>query len=188
MILTHCDNKNHKFPDILITKERFYSSFLQASKTNLEAALAPKSIHLVGREYHVLFCEHKTMQKNPYSERCTLCHNIITKITHKTHSQHSRYCLGGLRCPTEPSGSQGRCVPAGGQPGAHPHGAGSRPCCRMQWECAGHRGSSGCLSHPVPSHATTQAGMEHGCGAAWAPRAVAAMATHPGARGIRRAH
>lgn len=110
------------------------------------------------------------------------------KITHKTHSQHSRYCLGGLRCPTEPSGSQGRCVPAGGQPGAHPHGAGSRPCCRMQWECAGHRGSSGCLSHPVPSHATTQAGMEHGCGAAWAPRAVAAMATQPGARGIRRAH
>lgn len=68
---------------------------------------------------------------------------------HKTYPQHSRYCLGGLRCPTKPSGSHGRCVPAGEAAG------GPSPRCREQTLLQGAGGvcwARGQPWLPIPSH------------------------------------
>lgn len=105
------------------------------------------------------------MQKNSKNERCTLCHHIIAKIMCQTHPQHSRYCLGGLRCPTKPSGSQGRCVPAwGGIWVPIPKGQGADLAAGCRWDCAGHR-------EALAAHPTTPSGMEgwmQGCrGSPW---------------------
>lgn len=47
---------------------------------------------------------------------------------------------GGLRCPTKPSGSQGRCVSAwGGSWVPIPKGQGADLAAGCRWDCAGHR-------------------------------------------------
>lgn len=85
---------------------------------------------------------------------------------HKTHSQHSRFYLGGLRCPTKPSGNQGTYVSAGGP----------SPRCREQTLLQGAVGvcwAQGQPWLPIPSYhlgSHLHLGWRTGPGLPWVPQ------------------